>query len=500
MEKRYVSIWFRFLKTDWFTVRKPELADQPFVLSAPDHGRMMITAANLPALARGVETGMPVADARAIWPGLVVMDDVPSLSEKLLRKMAEWCIRFSPVVAIDEPDGLIIDASGCAHLWGGEEKYLDEINKRLRDRGYQARSSIANTIGTAWAVARFGKKEFRVAEGDDVNALLALPPSSLRLEADVVQRMHKLGLRQVRDFISMPRSALRRRFGEQMVKRLHQALGHYAEIPIPVQPVEPYHERLPCLEPISTATGITIALERLLESLCKNLQQQEEGLRQAIFKGYRLDGAVVQAEIGTSRPSHNFKHLFKLFETRIPELQPELGIELFTLDAPRVEPLTAAQEAIWGRGSEDNAQQIAELVDRISGKLGQLNIRRYLPVEHHWPERSIKPVQDLTEQSTVKWNLDRPRPTQLLTEPIRIDVTAPIPDYPPMLFRLKGNLHKVMKADGPERIEQEWWIQDGQHRDYYNIEDEEGRRFWIFRSGHYSAERNYQWFIHGYFS
>jgi protein ImuB len=500
MAKRYLAIWLRFLKTDWFTTRKPELAGQPFILSAPDHGRMLISAANLQALAKGMEPGMPVADARAIWPDIVVMDDLPLMAEKLLKKIAEWCIRFSPCVAIDEPDGLILDITGCAHLWGGESEYLAEINRRLKDRGYFARSAIAGTIGAAWAVSRFGKSSFVIEEGKDLEAIMHLPPAGLRLTPEVLDRMQKLGLRQIGDFITMPRSALRRRFGEEMVKRLHQALGQYTEIPLPVQPAEPWQERLPCLEPISTATGISIALERLLDSLCENLRREELGLRQAVFKCYRLDGAIVQAEIGTSRPSHNCKHLFKLFEVKIPDLQPDLGIELFTLDAPKVESLAPSQEAIWGRGSEDSAQQIAELVDRISGKLGELNIRRYLPVEHHWPERSIKAAQDLNEITEVKWNLDRPRPTQLLPQPMRIEVTAPIPDYPPMLFRYKGNLHKVIKADGPERIEQEWWIQEGQHRDYYTVEDEEGRRYWIFRSGHYSADRNYQWFIHGYFS
>jgi protein ImuB len=142
---------------------------------------------------------------------------------------------------------------------------------------------------------------------------------------------------------------------------------------------------------------------------------------------------------------------------------------------------------------------LSELIDRFAGKFGANQIQRYLPDEHYWPERSVKPALSLDEKINTIWKVDRPRPLQLLQKPERIEVTAPIPDYPPMLFRYKGKLHKIIKADGPERIEQEWWLQQGQHRDYYYVEDEEGKRYWLFRSGHY-ADKSYQWFIHGFFA
>jgi protein ImuB len=158
------------------------------------------------------------------------------------------------------------------------------------------------------------------------------------------------------------------------------------------------------------------------------------------------------------------------------------------------------QEKLWEGtcGLEDKG--LSELIDRLVNKIGANSIRRYLPDEHYWPERSIKPASSLCEQLTTEWSIRRPRPIQLLSKPELIDVTAPIPDYPPMLFRYKGLLHKVKKADGPERIEREWWIEEGQHRDYYSVEDEEGRRYWVFRSGHYDTDKSYQWFIHGFFA
>jgi protein ImuB len=499
MARRFVSIWFRHLATDWFTLRQPHFKALPFVLRAPSHGRMVITASNANAQARGIDNNTLLADARAIVPNLEVMDDNPGLADKLLKRLAEWCIRFTPMVAVDPPDGLLFDATGCAHLWGGEPAYLAAIVKKLNTRGYDVRAAMADTIGVAWAVARFGKEPLVIPNNLHVAALLPLPPEALRLEADVVERLHKLGLRRVSQFIKMPRASLRRRFGQHFLQRLDMALGQEAEAIEPVQPVEPYHERLPCLEPIVTATGIAIALQQLLETLCGRLQQEQKGLRQAVLKAYRVDGKVEQVAIGTNRPSHHVSHLFKLFEIKLPTIEPALGIELFILEAPKVEDHYAAQEKLWeGSGGLDD-MRLSELIDRLAGKIGMEAIHRYVPAEHYWPERSLKRASSLHEKSTTAWRMDKLRPLQLLAIPERIEVTAPIPDYPPMLFRHKGKLHKIVRADGPERIEQEWWLQQGQHRDYYYAEDEDGHRYWLFRLGHYH-DKTYQWFLHGFFA
>ena len=500
MAKRYVSIWFRQLKTDWFIIRQPQLSPIPFVLSAADHGRMLITNANTLAQAEGVNTGMLLADASAIIPSLQVLDDIPDLPAKLLNRLAAYCIRFTPFVAIDLPDGLILDASGCAHLWGGDQLYLAAINKRLTTRGYQVRSGMADSIGTAWAIARFGKASPIIEHGGNAVALLPLPAAALRLETETVERLTKLGLRNIKDFIAMPRSAMRRRFGASFIQRLNQALALEEEIIQPVQPIEPCQERLPCLEPIVSATGIEIALQRLLETICHRLQQEQKGLRTACFKAYCVDGSIEKIEIGTNRPSHNPIHLFKLFEHKITGITPGLGIELFILEALKLEDAVPQQENLWKRDAGLENIKLSELLDRLAGRFGADHIHRYLPDEHYWPERSVKLAVTLDEQSDSQWKIERPRPLQLLSKPEPIEVTAPIPDYPPMLFRYKEKLHKVVKADGPERIEQEWWLQQGQHRDYYCVEDEAGNRYWLFRSGHYAADKTYQWYMHGFFA
>jgi protein ImuB len=499
MSKRFVVIWFRCLRTDWFTRRQSRLREIPFVLTSPDHGRMVVTAANTIAQSYNINVGMVVADARAIFPSLEILDDQPDLSDKLLNGLAEWCIRYTPFVAIDPPDGLFLDVTGCAHLWGNENNYLEDIVSRLTTIGYNVRAAMADTIGTAWAIAHYGKERFIIECNQQSTALLPLPPESLRLDYETVERLHTLGLAKVANIIGMQRSALRRRFGEHILLRLDQALGNKDEIIQPVQPIEPYQERLPSLEPIATAKGIEIALEKLLEIVCTRLQHEQKGLRVAIFKCYRIDGKIEKIEIGTNRPSYNRHHLFKLFELKIETIEPDLGIDLFMLEAQKVEPVSSIQEKLWQTTDGLENVHLSELLDRISGKYGANSIQRFLPAEHYWPERSVKQAISIDDKLTAEWKVDRPRPVQLLPNPEPIEVTAPVPDYPPMNFRYKGKLHKVIKADGPERIEQEWWLQQGQHRDYYYVEDEEGKRYWLFRSGHYS-DKLYQWFIHGFFA
>lgn len=479
--------------------RQPELKSIPFVMAAPERGKMVVKAASRLATAKGIHNGMVVADCRAIHPEIEVLDYTADRDKQLLEALAEWCIRYTPSAAVDMPDGLIIDASGCAHLWGGETDYLKDLLNKIRAFGYDVRAAMADTIGTAWAISRYGQITPIIREGKQLEALLPLPPAALRLEALTIEKLHKLGLYDIRSFINMQRSALRRRFGQLLLTRLDQALGQAIEIIDPICPVEPYQERLPSLEPIRTVIGIEIALKQLLETLCKRLADEMKGLRSAVFKCYRIDNNIQKIDIGTSRPSRNPEHLFKLFEEKINRIEPALGIELFVLDAPVIEELTSAQDALWMNKDNRNNIAVAELVDRLTSKLGADTIHRYLPAEHYWPERSIKLATSLSEQPQTEWRTDKPRPLQLLANPEPIEVTVQLPDYPPMLFHHKGKLYRIKKAEGPERIEQEWWIENGVYRDYYCVEDLDGARYWLFRSGRYRSD-NVKWFLHGFFA
>jgi protein ImuB len=391
-----------------------------------------------------------------------------------------------------------LDITGCSHLWDGERGYLKEIVNKLRVSGYDARAAIADTIGTAWAIAHFGKTAPIVESAMQAQALMTLPPVALRVEPIILEKLQKLGFSTVKSFIQIPRSVLRRRFGEGFLLRLAQALGLEDEFLSPLIPPVPYTERLPCLEPIKTAKGIEIAIQQLLEGLCSRLKAEGKGVRKAMLKCYRIDGKMVQVGISMNRGSYSVSHLFKLFELQISKIEPALGIELFLLEASKVEDIEAPQEKLWtgNPGLQDTA--LAELLDRIAGKIGPERIRRYLPAEHYWPERSIRPAISMKEIPETPWRTDRPRPLRLLRRPEAVEVMALLPDYPPKVFTYKGKRHVVEKADGPERIEREWWRDKGEHRDYYAVEDSDGQRYWLFRSGHYDAAP--EWYLHGFFA
>lgn len=498
MEPRQVAIWFPQLAAERLLRRQPALRDTAFVLVLAQHGRKLVSAASAAARARGIVPGMVLADAHALMPELQAIDDQPAETAKALAAMAEWCIRFTPVVALDAPDGLIFDASGCTHLWGGEESYLGEIRKQFNRLGYSVRLAMAGTVGTAWAMARYGRSPAIVPGGQEKEALKALPAAALRLDETVLDKLSGLGLRTIGSFIDMPATALRRRFGQELLHRLALALGEALEILEPVKAAVPYQERLPALEPVATPAGIAIAIRHLLEALCRRLQQESKGLRQCLLRTYRVDGHLSAISITTSRPSRNTTHLFRLFEGRIAALEPGLGIELFILEAPVVEDLENTQDALWTISGGSEAA-VAELLDRIAGRVGGGAIQRFLPEEHHWPERSFRPATSLSEKPPSAWRSDLPRPLHLVPVPEPITVSVPLPDYPPLLFHYKGREHRVQKADGPERIEQEWWLQEGLYRDYYCVEDQHGARYWLFRLGDYE-QGDPKWFLHGFFA
>jgi len=502
MHRRYVSIWFRHLLAEWQLLRRPELSQVPFVFAAPDHGRIMVVAASPLAVSMGIEAGMRAADAKAVCPGLEVLDDKPGRAEKLLRGIAEWTIRYAPIVALDSfsMDGLMLDVSGCAHLWGGERGYLKEIVAKFKSKGYTVRLAMADTPGAAWAVARFGKVTPLIAPGANIEALQSLPPEALRLEQITLDKLRKLGFYQIKSFMNMPRSVLRRRFGEGFLLRFAQALGTEDEALQPVSLPAQFSERLPCLEPLRTRKAIEIAIEKMLEGLCAQLASEGKGLRMAQLTCYRIDGKVEQVGIGTNGASHSASHLFKLFQLKIDQIRPALGIELFVMEATKVDPVEVPQEQMWSASPGLNDKSVLQLLDRVAGKVGQGVIRRYVPAARYWPERSICRSLSISEKRLEQWQADKPRPTELLGSPAPVEVMALIPDHPPRFFIYQGQRHLIVKADGPERIEREWWLDKGEHRDYYQVEDDKGCRYWLFRSGHYGAEKGHRWFLHGFFA
>ncbi|MDB4926626.1 DNA polymerase Y family protein [Mucilaginibacter sp.] len=500
MPKRFVSIWFRYLLTDREAIRQKSLRDLPVAFTEPDHGRLLVIAMNVNAEQCGVKPGIAAADARVIAPGIQLFENKPGRNVKLLKGMAEWCLRYTPLVMVDLPDGLLLDVTGCTHLKGGETEYLKDMVSRLRALGYTIRPGMADTIGCAWAVARCAENGLNVPPGGQRNALMPLPPASLRLGTDLLIKLNQLGFYQVSSFIHLPKSVLKRRFGGNMILRLYQALGQEAEFLLPLKEPVPYSERISLLEPVTIRPAIERAVHTLIDQLCKRLYGEGLGLRSAVLTYCRIDGKSYQLAIGTNHPSQRTDHIFKLFELQLDQVAPGLGIELFILDALKTEPASDKQSMLWNGKPTADSEQVAELLDNIAARVGNVNIHRYLPKEHHWPERAAANTADLTEIPASEWRDDHIRPTQLLDPPEPIEAMALTPDYAPRQFVYRNQRHIIVSADGPERISHEWWTEDGGYRDYYMAEDEEGMRYWLFGTPNELPGQTRRWFIHGYFA
>ena len=494
-QRRYLSLWFRQLVTDSHIRHQPAAKKTPFVFSTREKNRDIITHVSPAAAEGGIRPGMVLSDARLLLGALI---PIPGEHDpvKLLRRIALRCIRYSPVVAVDPPDGLFIDITGCTHLWGGEEPYYKEIVSRMQAGGYDVRAAIADTPGAAWAFARHLYRPPIIPAGEQVQFLPQLPPTALRLSPPVLDRLRSLGMSRIRHILDQPRATLTPRFGKELLDRVDQALGNAEEILIPVIPPVAYQERLPCLEPVITAGGIEYALARLLEMLCLRLQTESKGMRAALFRCHRVDGRIIEASVKTNRPTTRLTHVSKLFGIKIPMIEPDLGIELFTLEATIVEEAPPDQEGLW---AGPGASELAELLDRIAIRTGEDTLSRYFPAEHYWPERSYRRIPVDQDAADKAWPSE-PRPLFLFDPPEPIIVTAPIPDYPPMNFRYRGALYKIAAASGPTRIGNEWWIDNARPRDYYNVEDEQGTRYWIFRAGHYEDAEPTRWYLHGLFA
>jgi protein ImuB len=470
-----------------------------------------VTAADSRALACGIAPGQGVADAQTLVPDLLVVPADPAGDLAALHKLAEWATRFSPLVAPDPGDGLMLDITGCAHLWAkgsdnGEEKLLADALQRLRRHGFAVSGAIAGTIGAAWAAARFtqSREGTIIPSGSASGALAGLPVQALRIDAATCDGLLRLGLRRIGDLYPMKRAGLTQRFGTTLIARLDQALGCVAETLSPLQPPPEHRVSLGFGEPISAPESIRRVAEILVERLARELAEHQRGARLLKLSAYRLDNAVSAIAIGTARASAAPRHLFHLLAEKLERIDPGPGIEYMSLAAERTEITTPLQSGMIDMDEAAiSAADLAPLMDRLANRLGPNRVARPVPVESHVPERAVRLMPPLDGQKQNPWPKLPPRPTRLLPNPEPIEVMAPVPDDPPITFRWRRIQHRVTWAEGPERVAPEWWRaanENRETRDYYRVQDESGARYWLYRAGLYQAGKPPRWFLHGVFA
>ncbi len=473
------------------------------ILVARTGQRDVVTAACPVARDLGLRPGMAAAQARALVADLDVRDAELDADRAALDRLALHAVRhWTPTAAVSGEDGLWLDLTGTAHLFGGEARFCRRLSGLLSRLGLTARIAIAGTPGAAHALARFGtEKVLILPNGKEGEALASLPLAALRLAPEALTSAARFGIERIADLYPMPRGPLARRLGRLAVERLDQARGFIPEPIVPVVPFDMPRAERPLVEPITTAEAIEQVIGDLIADMAALLRARGLGLRTAILRCERVDAAEQFVSVGTARATRDIKHLKRLFGLRIARIEPGLGIEAMELSAPQVEPLTPLTLSA-GLEPADRAPDIAPIVDQLVGRAGEAAIFRLGAVESDVPERAIRRSTPLAQSAGwPEWT----RPARLLARPEALrGVVALLPDHPPRRFAWRGRSYQVVAGDGPERIHGEWWRRPGEMwavRDYFRVEAESGERFWLFRRGDAVDENtgDLSWYMHGVF-
>ena len=499
--KRMLSIWLPHLAIERWAESSDYPPDAPVVLTIEGTHGLIIHAISKEAAERGARAGARLTDARAIDPSLIAVPADPDGDAALIERLAKSAGRWSPLVEMDGA-GLRLDVTGVAHLFGGEPGLARDVQARFAQAGLTAQVAIAPTAAAAWALAHHSP----CICDEDVGARIApLHISALRLDPDTVRTLERLGLKTIGALIHIPRLALARRFrgADDVVEKLDRTLGKKPE-PLAATPTSPPPRSLLRLEePATHPEAPGQALERLIPGLVTQLQQRHLGARRLSLHGFRVDGSVATATVSTTIASREPKHLTRLLagamERRTAPLDPGFGFDAFTLVADWTEELGAAQESLVEEPSGE--RELARLIDRLTVKLGGA-VRRPQALESHLPERASGWISALAKTQPVEM-APLPRPQRMLDRPEAIDVIYATPEGMPRRFMWRRAVHDIARVEGPERISPEWWRQPStaRLRDYYRVEDSEGRRYWIYREGLIGDGRGGipSWYLHGLF-
>jgi protein ImuB len=469
-------------------------------------GVRRLAAVDQAAAALGLWAGQKATDAKALVPELATAEAEPQADAAALEALVDWCVRFSPAVALDPPDGLFLDITGVAHLWGDEFELMADFQRRAAANGLGFRCAIADTPGAAWALAHFGEDRAIAPPGGQRPLLEPLPPAALRLETETWGQVERLGLRRLSQLMEIPRGPFARRFGQPALDRLDQALGRSREALTFRRPPTPWFARLAFAEPISAPEDMARVTVDVTTRLCARLEAEGHGARRFEIAFHRVDGKALPLAVGLALPGRDARRIARLFQPKLETVDPGFGIEVVTLAAFDVEPISGRQGRLDSGRAAALEDGLAPLVDRLVNRLGEGRVWRPRPAESHVPELAAVRARPFAPPSEARpWDRETPRPARLFRRPEPVeDVMALTPDDPPSRFRWRGQLFRVRRAEGPERVGAEWWkgpiedVQVGHVRDYYRVEDETGRRFWLFRAGLYGEEPP-KWWMHGLF-
>ena len=506
--------------------RSPHKQAAPFALIEAQQGGLRIVAVNSAGADAGIRPGQRLSDARTLVPGLDVVERDSRGDEARLVKLAAWATRFTPWTRAEdlsplahEGVGLFLDISGCAHLFGGETALLEDLLTRINRLGHEAQAGLADTLGAAWAVARHGNEKISIVKpGAAREAVSSLPTTALRISQGMADDLTRLGLVTVGDLLGRPRAPLVARFGAVMGQQLDAVIGARAEPVAPEAVRVPARARLLFADPLIALDGIIAAIALAARDLAAELARRQQGVRQLRLRLYRVDAELFTFEAGTSSALRDADRIAALFADKLvpsggvsgSDIDIGYGIEGVVLEACAVDALGPRQKDLTS--SPDDGSSLEELIDRLSNRLGANRVMQLKGQASHIPERAQVAVAALAANDVKDSDVpplvmygDAPlRPIRMLTPPEPVEVMAEVPEGPPRQFRWRRMLLAVTRAEGPERLAPEWWVpadKEAATRDYFRVEDGEGRRFWLYRDGLYERETDApRWFMHGVFA
>lgn len=549
--RRILSLWFPRLAAERLLRARSETLPLPFAVVGERGGAQVLTSLNGPAEAAGLGLGQPLRDATAMCPDLLTRPADPLADAAFLGTLRRWAGKLSPWVAEEPPAGLMVDLTGCAHLFGGEAALLAEVEADCASLGLTLRAGIADTAGAAWALARFsGQEAGHARNGDAIDqearatrsraakrrgwerggaapgalatatpqgmiaatgaartAIGPLPLAALRLAPDVIEGLNRLGLRRIDDVLALPRASLARRFGAPTLRRIDQALGMEPEPIAPARAPLHFAARISFPDPIGLREDIEAGIDRLLPALCARLREKGRGARRVRLQAFRADGQTQVAEIGLARPADQPDRIRPLLWLKLDGIDAGFGIDCLRLEALETEPLHSQQHrghldaanTANSRQSTDTA--LDDLIGKLGARLGTDAVTRLHPAESHIPEKSAQVLAAAwSEPYHAPWPVRAaPRPLILIRPEL---VGAPEDPTPPACFRWRRRDLVTRFAVGPERILPEWWFDDPEWRsgprDYWRIEVERGERLWLFYA--HGGAVSGGWYCHGCFA
>ena len=478
--------------------------DVPVVLSEQGTHGPVIYALSAEARRRGITEGARVVDVQAIHPDLHVERSDAEGDRKLLERVAMWARRWCPWTVRDGMDGITMDITGAAHLFGGEARMLRDMGARFKMQGLTARLAVAPTRGAAQMLARYGQGSVICGPEDVSVAIAPLPVAALRIDADTVRLLQRLGLKTLGALMEVPRVALMRRFdrvAEELnpLVLLDRALGRTADPLNAPEDAVRWLARVRLAEPVIDPVP---HLDALAADLCRQMAKAELGARRLRLTIYRVDGEWRSREVALAQASREAVHLVRLMAGKLEGIDPGFGFDLLTLEALRVEPLALHQDHL--DGSRDAGKDVAALLDRLTAKLGPEKVTWSAWVQSHLPERVEGRVKAMAGAPEAAVEVARERPLRLLDPPEEIAVLYAVPEGPPARFRWRRVSYLTARYEGPERVSPEWWRDKPgtRLRDYYKVEVGDGRRFWLYREGILGDGRggDPRWFVQGIFA